>query len=142
MILAVDIGNTNVTCGVYDGEKWGHTLRLPSTVKSCACWTGTVTTGATGGEGSEGSGLPLQAKHPRAITHGKRNTRDSATRTVDVEVDSVSVVVVVRVTCAVAVSHLKGEGHLHGVGASVARACRVEGHRRADRGVIGQRASA
>jgi type III pantothenate kinase len=30
MILAVDIGNTNVTCGVYDGKKWVHTLRLPS----------------------------------------------------------------------------------------------------------------
>jgi type III pantothenate kinase len=32
MILAVDIGNTNVTCGVYDGKKWVHTLRLPSTL--------------------------------------------------------------------------------------------------------------
>ena len=32
MILAVDIGNTNVTCGVYDGEKWVHILRLPSTL--------------------------------------------------------------------------------------------------------------
>jgi len=32
MILAVDIGNSNVTCGVYDGEKWVHTLRLPSTL--------------------------------------------------------------------------------------------------------------
>ncbi len=32
MILAVDIGNTNVTCGVYDGEKWVHTLRLSSTM--------------------------------------------------------------------------------------------------------------
>jgi len=32
MILAVDIGNTNVTCGVYDGGKWVHTLRLPSTL--------------------------------------------------------------------------------------------------------------
>ena len=30
MILAVDIGNTNVTCGVYDGEKWVHTLRIHS----------------------------------------------------------------------------------------------------------------
>ena len=34
MILAVDIGNTNVTCGVYDGKKWVHTLRLPSTPDS------------------------------------------------------------------------------------------------------------
>ena len=34
MILAVDIGNTNVTCGVYDGKKWVHTLRLPSTLDS------------------------------------------------------------------------------------------------------------
>ena len=32
MILAIDIGNTNVTCGVYDGKKWVHTLRLPSTL--------------------------------------------------------------------------------------------------------------
>ena len=32
MILAVDIGNTNVTCGVYSGKKWVHTLRLPSTL--------------------------------------------------------------------------------------------------------------
>ncbi|MBC8255882.1 MAG: type III pantothenate kinase [Candidatus Marinimicrobia bacterium] len=32
MMLAVDIGNTNVTCGVHDGEKWVHTLRLPSTL--------------------------------------------------------------------------------------------------------------
>ena len=32
MILAVDIGNTNVTFGVYDGKKWVHTLRLPSTL--------------------------------------------------------------------------------------------------------------
>ena len=32
MILAVDIGNTNVTCGVHNGEKWLHTLRLPSTL--------------------------------------------------------------------------------------------------------------
>ena len=34
MILAVDIGNTNVTCGVHNGEKWVHTLRLPSTLNS------------------------------------------------------------------------------------------------------------
>ena len=32
MILAVDIGNTNVTCGVYGGKRWVHTLRLPSTL--------------------------------------------------------------------------------------------------------------
>ena len=32
MILAVDIGNTNVTCGVHNGKKWVHTLRLPSTL--------------------------------------------------------------------------------------------------------------
>ena len=32
MILAVDIGNTNVTCGIYDGKRWVHTLRLPSTL--------------------------------------------------------------------------------------------------------------
>ena len=34
MILAVDIGNTNVTCGVHNGKKWVHTLRLPSTLNS------------------------------------------------------------------------------------------------------------
>ncbi len=32
MMLTVDIGNTNVTCGVHDGEKWVHTLRLTSTL--------------------------------------------------------------------------------------------------------------
>ena len=32
MMLAVDIGNTNVTCGVHDGKKWAQTLRLPSTL--------------------------------------------------------------------------------------------------------------
>ena len=32
MMLAVDIGNTNVTCGVHDGKKWVYTLRLPSTL--------------------------------------------------------------------------------------------------------------
>ena len=32
MMLAVDIGNTNVTCGVHDGKKWVHTLRLASTL--------------------------------------------------------------------------------------------------------------
>ena len=32
MILAVDIGNTNVTCGIHNGKKWVHTLRLPSTL--------------------------------------------------------------------------------------------------------------
>ena len=32
MLLAIDIGNTNVTCGVHDGKKWIHTLRLPSTL--------------------------------------------------------------------------------------------------------------
>ena len=34
MILAVDIGNTNVTCGVYNEKKWVHTLRLTSTLNS------------------------------------------------------------------------------------------------------------
>ena len=29
MLLAIDIGNTQVTCAVYD-EKWIHTLRIPS----------------------------------------------------------------------------------------------------------------
>jgi type III pantothenate kinase len=33
-MLAVDIGNTNVTCGVHNGKKWVHTLRLPSTLNS------------------------------------------------------------------------------------------------------------
>ncbi len=32
MLLAIDIGNTNVTCGVHDKKKWVHTLRLPSTL--------------------------------------------------------------------------------------------------------------
>ncbi len=32
MLLAIDIGNTNVTCGVHDGKDWIHTLRIPSTL--------------------------------------------------------------------------------------------------------------
>ena len=35
MFLAIDIGNTNVTCGIHDGENWIHSLRLPSTLD---CW--------------------------------------------------------------------------------------------------------
>ena len=30
MFLALDIGNTNVVCGVYNQKKWLHTLRIPS----------------------------------------------------------------------------------------------------------------
>ena len=29
MLLAIDIGNTQVTCAVYD-KKWIHSLRIPS----------------------------------------------------------------------------------------------------------------
>ena len=32
MFLAVDIGNSNVSCGIYDGKDWVHQLRLPSTL--------------------------------------------------------------------------------------------------------------
>ena len=30
MFLAIDIGNTNVVCGVYDEDKWIYTLRISS----------------------------------------------------------------------------------------------------------------
>ena len=32
MILAIDIGNTNVKCGVFDGDKLLSSLRLSSSV--------------------------------------------------------------------------------------------------------------
>ena len=31
MLLVIDIGNTNVTCGVYDGDELGTTFRISST---------------------------------------------------------------------------------------------------------------
>ena len=30
MFLALDIGNSQVTCGIYDDGEWVHTLRIPS----------------------------------------------------------------------------------------------------------------
>ena len=32
MVLAIDIGNTNVKCGVFDGDKLLSSLRLSSSV--------------------------------------------------------------------------------------------------------------
>ena len=30
MFLAVDIGNTNITCGIYDKGNWVDIIRIPS----------------------------------------------------------------------------------------------------------------
>ena len=30
MFLAIDIGNTNIVCGIYNNSKWIHNFRLPS----------------------------------------------------------------------------------------------------------------
>jgi type III pantothenate kinase len=30
MLLAVDIGNTDITLGLYDKDKWQHVWRMPS----------------------------------------------------------------------------------------------------------------
>ena len=32
MFLAVDIGNSNVTCGIYNKDQWVHFLRIPSSL--------------------------------------------------------------------------------------------------------------
>jgi hypothetical protein len=33
MIIAIDIGNSNVVIGVHDGEFWRHTWRLPTLIE-------------------------------------------------------------------------------------------------------------
>ena len=32
MFLAIDVGNSNVVCGIHDTKKWVHHLRIPSTL--------------------------------------------------------------------------------------------------------------
>ena len=32
MFLALDIGNSHVSCGVHDTKKWIHSIRIPSTL--------------------------------------------------------------------------------------------------------------
>ena len=45
MLLAVDIGNSHVTCGVYDKKKWVHNLRISSDLNF---WNQFSTTGSIG----------------------------------------------------------------------------------------------
>ena len=33
MLLAVDIGNTNVVIGLHDGDRWVHNFRIPTLVE-------------------------------------------------------------------------------------------------------------
>lgn len=53
MILAIDIGNTNVKCGVFDGDKLVYSLRLATSVSKTSDEYGLALTDLLAGNGIE-----------------------------------------------------------------------------------------